>query len=57
MPNAALLGAFAALTVQTGIQFIQRAIRERFPGRIGEADTAAELAAYELVTTKETVHA
>jgi len=57
VPNAALLGAFPALTVQTGIEFIQRAIRERFLGRIGEANAAAALAAYLLITTKETVHA
>ena len=57
VPNAALLGAFAALTGQARIDFIQSAIRERFPGRVGEANAAAALAAYELVLNKEMVHA
>jgi pyruvate ferredoxin oxidoreductase gamma subunit len=57
VPNAALLGAFAALTQQARIEFIESAIRERFPGRIGEANAAAALAAYQLVLSKEMVNA
>jgi pyruvate ferredoxin oxidoreductase gamma subunit len=57
LPNAALLGAFAAMTKQVRIEFIESAIKERFPGRIGEANAAAALAAYELVLKKEMIHA
>jgi pyruvate ferredoxin oxidoreductase gamma subunit len=57
LPNAALLGAFAAMTKQVGIEFIESAIKERFPGRIGEANAAAALAAYDLVLKKEIIHA
>lgn len=57
LPNAALLGAFAAMTNQVAIQFIERAIKERFPSRIGEANAAAARAAYDLVLKKELTHA
>jgi len=57
LPNAALLGAFAAMTNQVAIEFIESAIQDRFPGRIGEANAAAALAAYDLVLKKETTHA
>lgn len=57
LPNAALLGAFAAITKQVAIEFIKRAIKERFPGAIGESNAAAALAAYDLVMKKETIHA
>jgi pyruvate ferredoxin oxidoreductase gamma subunit len=57
LPNAALLGAFAAMTNQVAINFIERAIKERFRGRIGDANAAAALAAYDLVLRKEIIHA
>ena len=57
VPNAALLGAFAALTGQARLDFIQSAIKDRFPGRVGEANAGAAFAAYELVQNKEIVHA
>jgi pyruvate ferredoxin oxidoreductase gamma subunit len=57
LPNAALLGAFAAMTNQVGIESIERAIQERFRGRIGEANAAAAVAAYDLVLKKEMIHA
>src|SRR5579863_5472955 len=57
LPNAALLGAFAAMTNQVAIEFIESAIRERFPGRVGEANAAAARAAYELVLKKDITHA
>lgn len=57
LPNAALLGAFAAMTNQVTIQFIESAIKQRFPGRIGDANAAAAGAAYDLIINKETIHA
>jgi pyruvate ferredoxin oxidoreductase gamma subunit len=53
LPNAALLGAFAALTGVLSIDSVTAAIRERFAGTIGEANVAAARAAYELVRARE----
>ena len=47
VPNAALLGAFAALTGIVRLDSVAAAIREAFPGRIGEANVAAAAAACE----------
>ena len=49
LPNAALLGGFAALTGQLGLAAVQDAIRERFPGAAGEANAAAAAECFELV--------
>jgi pyruvate ferredoxin oxidoreductase gamma subunit len=48
LPNAALLGAFAALTGALSIDSVTAAIRDRFSGRIAEGNVAAAEAAYEL---------
>lgn len=47
MPNAALLGGFAAITRQIKLDSVLAAIRETFPGKIGEANARAATAAYE----------
>jgi pyruvate ferredoxin oxidoreductase gamma subunit len=47
MPNAALLGGFAAITGQIKLDSVLAAIRETFPGKIGEANARAATAAYE----------
>ena len=47
LPNAALLGGFAAITGQIKLDSVLAAIRETFPGRIGEANARAATAAYE----------
>src|SRR5215475_4099500 len=47
VPNAALLGAFAALTGVVRLKSVVSAIRQAFPGRVGEANVAAATAAYE----------
>ena len=52
LPNAALLGAFAALTETVSLDAVAAAIRERFPGPVGEANVAAAEAAYEDVQTR-----
>jgi pyruvate ferredoxin oxidoreductase gamma subunit len=40
-PNAALLGAFAALTGLVQLHSVATAIRQAFPGKLGEANVAA----------------
>lgn len=47
LPNAALLGGFAAVTGQVRLESVLAAIRETFPGRVGEANARAATAAYE----------
>jgi pyruvate ferredoxin oxidoreductase gamma subunit len=49
LPNAALLGAFAALTGVVSLASVSAAIRERFPGATGAGNAAAAEAAHELV--------
>jgi pyruvate ferredoxin oxidoreductase gamma subunit len=53
LPNAALLGGFAALTGEVSIGSIARAIRERFPGTIGEGHVAAAERAYAVLADRE----
>ncbi|HEU4422956.1 MAG TPA: 2-oxoacid:acceptor oxidoreductase family protein [Pilimelia sp.] len=49
VPNAALLGGFAALTGRLRLASVLRAIRERFPLRLADGNVAAAREAYELV--------
>jgi pyruvate ferredoxin oxidoreductase gamma subunit len=49
VPNAALLGAFAALTRLVQLHSVAAAIRQAFPGQIGDANVAAATAAYETI--------
>jgi pyruvate ferredoxin oxidoreductase gamma subunit len=49
LPNAALLGGFAALSGVLAIESVTAAIVERFPGSIGERNAAAARAAHDLV--------
>ena len=49
LPNAAMLGAFAALTGIVTIDSVAAAIREKFSGEVGEANVRAALAAAGLV--------
>jgi pyruvate ferredoxin oxidoreductase gamma subunit len=53
LPNAALLGGFAALTHQVTIGAIDTAIRERFLGVVGERNAAAAAEAYKIVMQEE----
>ncbi len=48
VPNAALLGGFAAITKLIALDSVAKAIREKFPGPIGEANIAAAREAYEI---------
>lgn len=49
LPNAALLGGFAALTEVVGLGAVTRAIGERFGGSVGAANVAAAERAFALV--------
>jgi pyruvate ferredoxin oxidoreductase gamma subunit len=55
LPNAALLGAFAALCDLITLDAVSAAIRERFPAKPAEANIAAATAAHALVS--EPAHA
>jgi pyruvate ferredoxin oxidoreductase gamma subunit len=49
VPNAALLGAFAATSGLLQFQSVEAAIREKFKGAIGDGNVAAARAAYDAV--------
>ncbi len=49
VPNAALLGAFAALTGTVRLDSVAQAIREAFPGKIGDANVIAATEAHDVV--------
>ncbi|WP_374457184.1 2-oxoacid:acceptor oxidoreductase family protein [Nocardioides sp.] len=49
VPNVPLLGAFAALTGQVSLEAVADAVRERFPGLLGEGNVRAAEAAHEHV--------
>jgi pyruvate ferredoxin oxidoreductase gamma subunit len=49
LPNAALLGGFAALTGQISLEAVSDAIRSRFAGTVGEGNVQAAEAAYQHV--------
>ncbi|MGA2303970.1 MAG: 2-oxoacid:acceptor oxidoreductase family protein [Acidimicrobiales bacterium] len=53
LPNAALLGGFAALTGEITLAAIDSAIRQRFSGTPGERNVAAARAAFRFVTLEE----
>ncbi|WP_291686796.1 2-oxoacid:acceptor oxidoreductase family protein [Bradyrhizobium sp.] len=53
VPNAALLGAFAALTQFVHLDSVEHAIGEAFPGKIGAANIAAARQAHEFVLMQQ----
>jgi pyruvate ferredoxin oxidoreductase gamma subunit len=60
LPNAALLGAFAAITGKLSIESVCRAIGGKFKGKVGEGNARAAREAFEFVATalaKEPAHA
>ena len=52
VPNAALLGAFAALTGIVRLESVAKAIREAFPGAMGDANVAAAAEAHDAVAAR-----
>lgn len=53
VPNAALLGAFAALTRFIRLDSVEHAIAEAFPGKVGAANIAAAREAHEFVLIQQ----
>ena len=53
LPNAALLGGFAAISGQVKLASVVAAIREKFPRKIAESNVAAAREAYALVGKAE----
>lgn len=49
VPNAVLLGGFAALTGVVSLTGVQRAVCERFPGELGQSNAAAAAEAHQCV--------
>lgn len=49
LPNAVLLGGFAALTGVVSIESVTKAIRARFPGKLGDGNVAGAQAAFDYV--------
>jgi pyruvate ferredoxin oxidoreductase gamma subunit len=52
LPNAVLLGGFAGLSGIVSIESVTGAIRERFPGKLGEGNVAGAEAAFKYVRTE-----
>jgi pyruvate ferredoxin oxidoreductase gamma subunit len=52
LPNAALLGGFAALSGEITLAAIEKAVHERFAGSVGDRNAAAVKAAFDYVTSK-----
>jgi pyruvate ferredoxin oxidoreductase gamma subunit len=50
VPNAALLGGFAALTGLMSLAAVEQAIAARFPSRVAAGNVEAARAAFRLVT-------
>ena len=53
LPNAALLGGFAAISGQVQLKSVAAAIREKFPRAVAEPNVAAAEEAYALVIKTE----
>ncbi len=49
MPNAALLGGFAAITGQIALEAVRKAIAEKFPAKIAQPNALAATEAFEFV--------
>jgi pyruvate ferredoxin oxidoreductase gamma subunit len=59
LPNSTLLGAFAAMTGELRLESVLAAIRQKFAGKIGEANAVAAQAAYDLISqsqAREEIH-
>ncbi len=51
-PNTVLLGAFAAMSDLLELDGVEKAILEKFPGKVGEMNVAAAKAAYSAVDSE-----
>lgn len=50
VPNAALLGGFAAISGQLRFESVEAAIREKFPGAVGDGNVAAAREVFDAAT-------
>jgi pyruvate ferredoxin oxidoreductase gamma subunit len=57
LPNAVLLGAFAAVTGVVTIDAVEAAIRQKFSGKAADGNVAAARAAHDLLKQEATVAA
>ena len=60
LPNAALLGGFAAITGQLKLESVANAIRRKFSGKVAEGNVAAARAVFDNVLTvraRQVIHA
>ncbi len=58
VPNAALLGGFAAVSGEIRFESVVAAIRAKFPGKVAEGNVAAATEAYALARkSREAIHA
>jgi len=55
LPNAALLGGFAAISGQIALASVEQAIAEKFPGPVGAANAAAARAAFDIARMREPI--
>lgn len=53
VPNAVLLGGFAALIGMVSLEDVQAAVCERFPGGMGQANAKAAAEAYDAVRARQ----
>ncbi len=53
-PNIVLMGGFAAMTGMLSLESMEKAIMEKFPGKIGQGNVQAAKAAYETVKARTT---
>jgi pyruvate ferredoxin oxidoreductase gamma subunit len=53
VPNAALLGAFAAISQVISLAAVNQAIHEKFSGKVAAANAAAASAAYQVLNHAE----
>ena len=49
LPNAALLGGFAAMSGRVSLESVAAAVREKFRGKVADANVAAAREAHECV--------
>ncbi len=54
LPNAALLGGFAALTGEVSLSAVVEAVHQRYPGAVGDQNGAAATAAHRFVADSRT---
>ena len=52
VPNAALLGGFAAISGEVSLASVEKAIHDKFPGSVGEGNAKAAAAAFNAIESQ-----